>query len=489
MNAYGELGIKRQLVGITIVFLLIFMFLVLDSEDEVRERYGNEQQRVERLLEDTTQVINALEYSITALYPLQNERYVLPHTIQLNGITCNFGGQSNQGQDYDFMFSGPAEMCDTSSELYSLAYKRMFVAPSMAYFSKTISHISAIYFISKDKFIISSPKTFAESIEGDAFDVVVRTRPYWINTMQQLQDDKVVYTGDYQDYMTGRRVITLTRAIYVDGEFRGVLAIDSYLDDLVADRHSSYRLTSEQMENDPKAFDFTCSNPIMVNNQETGLYLTVKESKRTHLKLIFQAEQKQFLALLLVYILCLCLIWLRDTRSTHTRLRSLAMCDPMTGMLNRRGFEFYLKDIEPREFIALAVFDIDDFKTINDSLGHDAGDEVICAISVLLGTSLRQTDLIARFGGEEFVIAITGESHEKIQSVVERVQREISTTIRLSDSQQVSVTATGGAAIYARENIESLEWLWQEKGIRQADALLYQAKVAGKNRVFVGIGG
>lgn len=491
MNTYREIGIKRQLVGITITFLLLFLFLVLDSEDEVRDKYRHEQQRVERLLEDTTQVINALEYSMTALYPLQNDRYVLPHIVKLNGETCNFGGQSSQGQDYDFMFAGPAEMCNTDSDLYDKAYRRLFVAPSMAYFSKSTGHISSIYFVSKDKFIISSPKAFAESIEGDAFDRVITTRPYWVKATQPeliQRADKVAYAGDYKDYLTGQRVVTIARAIYMDGEFKGVLAIDSYLDALVRDKTSNYHLTEYQGGNSDEMLGFVFSQPIFASGEPTGLYLTVNESKSKHLVHMFEAERKPFIILTAIYLIFLVACWLRHTQSTQSRLRALAMLDPMTGMLNRRGFEYHLKSIQPQELIAIAVFDIDDFKIINDTLGHEAGDEIICSIAKRLNSSLRQADIIARFGGEEFVIAITSDSREHIQLVIERVQREISTAIRLSDSQSVPVTATGGAAVYELERTESIEQLWQDKGIRQADALLYQAKKAGKNRVIIGAG-
>jgi hypothetical protein len=97
----------------------------------------------------------------------------------------------------------------------------LFIAPTIAYFANTIDTISAIYFISKEKFIISSPSDFASYIQGDTFDSVVNSRPYWINTIRfglTQQKDRVVYTGQYDDYLTGKKVVTLTKGIYVDGD-------------------------------------------------------------------------------------------------------------------------------------------------------------------------------------------------------------------------------------------------------------------------------
>nr|WP_220457558.1 sensor domain-containing diguanylate cyclase [Vibrio marinisediminis] len=474
-------------VGITTIFLLLLVFLVLDSAEDSKQKYDKQKERVERLLEDTSQVINALEYSITSLYPLQNDRYVLPHTVSLDGITCNFGGKSYKGKDYDFMFAGPKEMCDTGSPLYQEAYRRLFVAPSMAYFSQSINQISSIYFISKSKFIISSPKAFAQSIEGDAFDKVISTRPYWVKTVERTAEhDDVIYTGNYQDYMTGKQVVTMTRGIYVDDEFKGVLAIDNDFNDLINDFVAGYQLTETRGENSADVFSFSYSQPVMVAGEETGLYLTVCEPKRLHIKHIFEAERQRIIALISFYILSICILWFRYTQVTHLRLKQLAMLDPMTSLLNRRGFEAKLKEFEPATYIALVVFDIDNFKSVNDNFGHQVGDDIICQVAKLLSNSLRQTDLIARFGGEEFVIALSSDSVESIHLILERVQRDIRLPeITLFNGEMMPITTSGGAMIYRLSRFNSINQLWQEKGIGEADALLYQAKSMGKNRILI----
>ena len=489
MTSNCEKGLKKTFAGITVVFLLFIALLIVDSADDSKVEYLQEKQRVEQNLGELSQVLNALEYNISALSPLHNEHYVLPHTIELKEITCNFGGVSQKGENYDFLFSGPAEMCDENSELYQEAYRRLFIAPSVAYFASAIDKISSIYFLSKDKFIISSPKEFAQVIQGDTFDSVVMNRPYWINTIRNgltQQYDKVVYTGDYEDYLTGAKVITITRGIYIDNEFKGVLAIDAFLKDLLLDTSSGYRLEDRKGKNKGDLVSFTFSQPVYINEQHTGLYLNVDEQKRIHIFHIIDHEQDQFVILLLLYCVGLSFIWYRYTQSAQLKLRELAMRDPLTGLVNRRGFEEKLKNQEEKHYLAIGVFDIDNFKVINDEYGHEVGDKVLCYIGDVIADSLRQCDIVARFGGEEFVVAITGESTELVSSILERIQRDISWQgYRLPTGNVVRVTVSGGAVIYTSSHFESLWHVWSSEGIRRADELLYQAKSSGKNKVCI----
>lgn len=470
-------------------FLLFIALLIVDSVEESNIEYLREKQRVEQALEELTQVINALEYNITALYPLHDEEYVLPHTINRSGITCNFTGIGAKGEGYDFLFSGPAEMCNPDSELYKEAYRRLFIAPSMAYFSKSIDTVSAIYFLSKDKFIISSPKEFAATITGDTFDSVVMNRPYWINTVRNgltQQRERVVYTGDYEDYMTGLKVITLTKGVYVDGEFKGVLAIDTYLDSLLLDTASGYRLAPHIGPNLSDLVSFTFSAPVYIHGNHSGLYLNVDEPKRVHIFHIINHEKNQLMILLIAYGLAIGFFWYRYTQAAQCTLKELAMRDPLTTLSNRRGFEEKLKTQEELRYLGVGVFDIDDFKLINDAFGHDVGDRVICHIGSLITDSLRQCDIVARFGGEEFIVAVSGESDELISSIFERIQCDVSLQgYRMKSGERIKVTVSGGVQIYATHQFDSLRHLWSSQGIRKSDELLYKAKVAGKDQVCI----
>ncbi|WP_135445209.1 sensor domain-containing diguanylate cyclase [Vibrio tasmaniensis] len=475
----------------TASFLVVLSLLLVDSAEESDKQYGIENQGVTRSLAELTQIINALEYNITALYPLHSDTYVFSHEKKVEGKTCYFISEEQQATRFDFMFSGPSEMCDLTSELHSEAGKRMFIAPTMAYFANTIDTISAIYFISKDKFIISSPSDFARYIKGDTFDSIVNSRPYWVNTIRfglAQGQDQVVYTGQYDDYLTGKKVVTLTKGIYVDGEFKGVLGVDGYVSNLVSNPVHGYKVTSARGVNKYGVLDFTYSRPLYVDGVNTELYLTIEEGKSEHFLHILELERVQLLILLALYFVSALWLWRFYTKQEHKRLNNLAMLDPLTGLLNRRGFEARLLNQEEDPIIGVGVFDIDDFKVVNDQYGHKVGDEVICHVAQLMLNSVRQQDIVARFGGEEFVVAITGESSELLSSIFERIRNDISLqSYRCATGDKINISVSGGATLYSLYKFDSIGHLWENQSIRSSDEQLYKAKAAGKNQVCIHI--
>ncbi|MGF1753406.1 sensor domain-containing diguanylate cyclase [Vibrio makurazakiensis] len=487
----NTVSFKKALLGLSVIFLLFLSLLLVDSAEESESEYWSENQYASQSLSDLTQIINALEYNITALYPLHNDTYAFSHALKQDGSTCYFVNEEQDEARFDFMFSGPSEMCDPQHGLNHEANKRLFIAPSMAYFSNTIDTISAIYFISKDKFIISSPSDFAQNIHGDTFDSVVTNRPYWINTVRYgltQRADQVVYTGEYSDYLTGKRVVTLTKGIYVDGDFKGVLGVDGYVSDLVDDQNTYYRIESSPSANKFGFMAYTFSHPMVLDGLNTGLYFNVDEPKRVHILHIIKNDRMQLMILLTVYLCGIIALWRYYSQQEHIRLRQLAMRDSMTGLLNRRGFEEQLFAQSEQPIVGIGVFDIDDFKKVNDQYGHAVGDEVICHVANLITSSVRSQDIVARFGGEEFVVAIMGESSELLTSIFERVQNDISLQSYRSDSgDRISVSVSGGATLYSLYRFDSLYHLWKNQSIRASDKQLYQAKVAGKNRVSIAV--
>ena len=480
---------KKAFLSLTASFLVVFSLLLVDSAEESEKQYGIENQGVTRSLAELTQIINALEYNITALYPRHGDTYVFSHEQKVEGDTCYFISEEQAAPRFDFMFSGPSEMCDLKSELHLEAGRRMFIAPTMAYFANTIDTISAIYFISKDKFIISSPSDFARYIKGDTFDSVVNSRPYWVNTIRfglAQGQDQVVYTGQYDDYLTGKKVVTLTKGIYVDGEFKGVLGVDGYVSNLVSNPVHGYKVTSARGVNKYGLLDFTYSRPLYVDGVNTELYLTIEEGKSEHFLHLLELERVQLLILLALYFISALWLWRFYTKQEHKRLKNLAMLDPLTGLYNRRGFEARLLNQNEEPIIGVGVFDIDDFKVVNDQYGHKVGDEVICHVAQLMLNSVRQKDIVARFGGEEFVVAITGESSELLSSIFERIQNDISLqSYRCATGDKINISVSGGATLYSLFKFDSIGHLWENQSIRSSDEQLYKAKAAGKNQVSI----
>jgi diguanylate cyclase (GGDEF)-like protein len=164
------------------------------------------------------------------------------------------------------------------------------------------------------------------------------------------------------------------------------------------------------------------------------------------------------------------------------RMSSQATTDSLTGLANRWTFDEELA-LEWRRAervgdpLALILLDIDNFKTINDTQGHQAGDEVLRVVGQVLAASVRQVDLAARYGGEEFAVIVPETDLEGAIDLAERLRKALeSEEIELQNGTRLSVTASFGATVKG-------DLPGGEKLVAAADKLLYEAKRAGKNRV------
>ena len=156
--------------------------------------------------------------------------------------------------------------------------------------------------------------------------------------------------------------------------------------------------------------------------------------------------------------------------------------DFLTGLYNRRYFfahiDEYIKKAQ-EEYLGLyiAMIDIDNFKSINDTYGHEDGDKAIVGLSEILRTNTKQQDLVARFGGEEFCVALLAQNDEIACEVFERIRKNTQTfSFKAHNGQNVSFTIFIGVAKY--EEGEDIN-----ETINQADMNLYEAKNSGKNQV------
>ena len=170
------------------------------------------------------------------------------------------------------------------------------------------------------------------------------------------------------------------------------------------------------------------------------------------------------------------------TLGDFRRVVSQATTDSLSGLANRWTFDEELA-LEWRRAervgdpLALILLDIDNFKTINDTQGHQGGDEVLRKVGEVLGASVRQVDLAARYGGEEFAVIVPETDLEGALELAERLRRALeSTEIELQNGARLFVTASFGAAV--KGNLAD-----GQKLVAAADRELYEAKRAGKNRV------
>jgi len=167
-----------------------------------------------------------------------------------------------------------------------------------------------------------------------------------------------------------------------------------------------------------------------------------------------------------------------ELRRANVNLENLATTDSLTGICNRRKFLELLqaKILEAKRYdmsLALIFFDIDHFKLVNDTYGHETGDRVLQELARIVTGMIRQTDIFARFGGEEFVILV---HNNDVRTGLELAEKIMSCVRQHSFPQMGSVTCSFGVAqFYPDDTAETF--------IKRADDAMYAAKQAGRNRV------
>ncbi len=173
----------------------------------------------------------------------------------------------------------------------------------------------------------------------------------------------------------------------------------------------------------------------------------------------------------------------RNRRTAERRYARQALCDPLTGARNRRGAlletQAALGDAQAGgSIMALIMVDLDEFKKVNDQFGHQVGDEVLVRVSRLLSKSLRPTDILARWGGEEFLILLPETRLNMAVEIAERLRATLETDMRLNaEGGCYDITASFGVAEVGQGEVGLYE------GLICADQALYRAKDQGRNMV------
>lgn len=166
----------------------------------------------------------------------------------------------------------------------------------------------------------------------------------------------------------------------------------------------------------------------------------------------------------------------------HSRLFNFAVTDSLTGLYNKR---YLLNELENHSKIAkrnnspfsIAIFDIDNFKQVNDNYGHLAGDDYLKKIAELIESSLREQDICCRFGGEEFMILLVGTDLEGAYKLADRIREKVESYILQFNETPISTTISAGISQYRLPDMDLKELL------KNADQALLKAKNSGKNAV------
>jgi len=166
----------------------------------------------------------------------------------------------------------------------------------------------------------------------------------------------------------------------------------------------------------------------------------------------------------------------------YSHTRHLSLTDALTGLYNRRHFDNTVE----REFLrskryggnlTIAIIDIDFFKKINDMYGHLCGDYVLKEVAYLIMDNFRKTDIVFRYGGEEFVVLLTETTASQSKIALERVRKTIENTVFNYDGNVINVTVSIGAAQNITDCVNAF--------LNNADKALYKAKQSGRNSVII----
>jgi len=171
-----------------------------------------------------------------------------------------------------------------------------------------------------------------------------------------------------------------------------------------------------------------------------------------------------------------------ERKKMEQALEEAARTDYLTGTLNRRALSARAIDEKQRSKrnkkpISILMLDIDHFKKINDTFGHEVGDDALKELVLLIGETLRTSDALGRVGGEEFVLLLPETSFEGAKVLAERIRTRIENNVlKTSDDQELTMTVSGGLAEWSADQS-------YEEVLNLADERLYKAKNAGRNRI------
>lgn len=243
-------------------------------------------------------------------------------------------------------------------------------------------------------------------------------------------------------------------------------------------------IKDDLISKESKSFEYQVDGKEHILNTkyipELDLYLLVEaktEDFLVHVKDIFYFNL--FISFVISFLIIITLVYL--IKNYNRKLEHLADHDMLTGLSNRRSFKSKLNrqiSIHQRnkESLSLVFIDIDDFKTVNDNFGHEVGDKVLIRISNILKNSVRKSDLVARWGGEEFIVVFINSSLEDSIVSIEKIKGLIQSDYLLTELAGSDITASFGVTqLKEKDSIDSI--------INRADQAMYRSKRTGKNKI------
>ena len=389
------------------------------------------------------------------------------------------------------------------------------LAPFLKLIYNQNKNFAWVYYFSKHHFTVLYPYLSSKDFN---FTPALEKEPFFQYATPKLNPEgKLFFTPLYMDSIGKGLMITIGKPLYIHNEFMGTLDIDITLNNIdnillrLDALHNKSALYNEMnqlvashniIENFDRSKIYKINNfisPAILNAKDTqtnvkyidSKYIFKKTLPNSKFKYIYIVDAykvwfKSFIYVLPILILMLFSVYLvflyKKSKNLNQKLKLQTIKDYMTGAYNRRYFfevaeALYLRAKRKHTKLAVIMIDIDDFKTINDTYGHDNGDLAIIKVRKVLERNLRKYDLFARFGGEEFCILLDDISKEDVEKLFEKIRKDFEETKIISGDVIIQYTVSFGIAYGMMSSIEKL--------IKVADDALYASKQNGKNQVTI----
>ena len=466
------------------LFVVVLLVTTKNYYDAVNRYIDSEYARIDRAMSRGIKVLTALDYSFTNYTNYANPLFEEHNSLVKKGLCYiwpidvllleSVYSEGLPAVDLDYMIVGDESLCQQGSTINQLAEQKAGFAPSLSFLHDIESHIVGIHYIDKRGYVISSPDTYAKNFTRELWSTL-KARPFWQKTAQDKVNITLAGPGPMLDSMEGQ-IISMTVPVYEKGRHQGVLSIDFDVNALMASSlglAGKFHLVSNLQSIPPNS---TRIKPVELDRLSANHSMYYEYNLWDEAKNLAVFEKYSLIVAISIYVLSTVVLFYVNMHSERRYFKDLAARDPMTSLLNRRGMQTVWRNKMTKKQVALAVFDIDNFKKINDTYGHDVGDSAIQLVAKCIRENIRHTDVASRFGGEEFVLAIYDEDSEGIKLILERVKKAI-------DERSTRVTKEGftisGGVVFSKENrVESFDELF-----KAADEKLYQAKSTGKNKI------
>lgn len=484
MQVKRHFSVKFVLLMPLVISLLVLALTGKNYYDSVNRDIDDEYERITEALSRASKVISAIDYSFSN-YSKSGFILMLEHNSQMKDGLCQMWpidalllseGRHHEipAVDINYMLVGDASLCNPDSEEYQRVSGQVSLAPVLSFLHDIDSYFLAIHYIDREGYLMSSPDTYARSITAELL-ATIKARPFWQATANNR--DLITVTGPAPMLPSSALVLSMTMPVYKGEALQGMLSLDISYDEIL-DTHG--KLAGELGIVDTGYLS-------LPGNAMRALKLELEGANGSHtlfyqfdlakeIRNFFIFERYSLAVVAFIYVFTVIVLFFINTRVEHGYFKELAAKDPMTGLLNRRGLKAFLKTAQHSDYIALAVFDIDNFKSINDNYGHDVGDTVISHVAEQISLNIRQSDVAARIGGEEFVIYMTGNDQALLQKGMTRVQLAIVATS--ADAVENGFTISGGVEIVTKDEERGFDSLF-----KAADEKLYQAKTTGKDKL------